>query len=152
MKVIEGNSRKNPCSSLEQIDGTVISVKYPSPNTDILCARHISFYHPSHLSKYPFLCYKWPIWAKDKKHCPDYSRVWVADHAHWDKYFQSFNPKHPDPSSGTCAIFCVVERYAPKEIGVIGLDWLLDGNEDWLHDAKAELAAIRQVVKLVDLR
>jgi hypothetical protein len=137
--VIEGNSKTNPCSAITKF-GTVVTVKYESPNTDILCARHVAY-----KTDKPFLCYKWPEHKGLKAE-------WVADHVYWDKYFQSFNPKHPDPSSGTCAIFCVVERYAPSEIGVIGMDWVLDGNPDWFHDARAELAAIRQVVKLVDLR
>lgn len=78
--------------------------------------------------------------------------MWVADHEYWDRYFRSFNPKHKDPSSGTCAIFCCVERFNLSEIGVIGLDWVLDGNDAWLHDAKAERAAIESLVKIIDLR
>ena len=78
--------------------------------------------------------------------------LWQADWERWDEYFRTFDPKHPDPSSGTCAVYCVVERWAPQEIGLAGFDYVLDNNTDWLHDASAELKSIEALVNIVDLR
>lgn len=79
--------------------------------------------------------------------------VWKADHKRWDRYFKSFGPnKHPDPSSGTCAALCAIERWGPEEIGIIGMDWVLDNNKAWFHDARAELEMLKSLVKIVDIR
>lgn len=79
--------------------------------------------------------------------------VWKADHKKWDKYFKTFKPrKHKDPSSGTCAALCAIERWNPSEIGLIGMDWVLDDNMAWFHDARAELEMLKTLVTIVDLR
>jgi hypothetical protein len=56
------------------------------------------------------------------------------------------------PSLGLCAVMGVVERWKPSEIGLIGYDWVLDGNPEWGHDAEAERRCIESLVKIVDLR
>jgi hypothetical protein len=75
----------------------------------------------------------------------------------WDKYYKQFirskrPPQRVKPSLGTCAVMGVVERWNPKEIGVIGFDNILDGNDKWEHDAIAERRCIESLVKIVDLR
>ena len=83
----------------------------------------------------------------------DRDNIWQANWRGWDNHFRTFGDvKHPDPSSGTCAVFCVVERWEPKEIGLIGFDYVLDNETDWLHDARAELEAIEDIVNIIDLR
>jgi hypothetical protein len=97
------------------------------------------------------MCYKWS--RPNKGRTPSLKNVWQADWKRWDKYFQTFKPKkHPDPSSGTCAAFCAIERWNPKEIGIIGMDWVLDGNKEWFHDARAERECLESLVKIIDLR
>jgi hypothetical protein len=97
------------------------------------------------------MCYKWM--RANKSRTPSFENVWKADHKKWDAYFKTFKPKkHPDPSSGTCAAFCAIERWQPEEIGLIGMDWVLDGNKEWFHDARAELECLQSLVKIVDLR
>jgi hypothetical protein len=44
------------------------------------------------------------------------------------------------------------ERWKPEKVGLIGFDWVLDGNPDWDHDAIAERACIESLVEVVDLR
>ncbi len=73
-----------------------------------------------------------------------------VDSGRWDKYYKQFSKKKP--SSGLCAVFGVVERWEPKTIGLIGFDWVLDGNPDWMHDADAEKQAILSLVTIKDLR
>jgi len=146
MIVVEGNSLKHPCSSKELNGHKVITSKVPTPNTEYLCARHIDL----RSGEYPFMCYKW---LESRDH-PEIriDDVWQADFKRWDDYFLEFNPKFPDPSSGTCAVFCVIERWKPKQIGLIGFDWVLDGNSEWIHDSKAELKAICSLTEVIDLR
>ena len=65
----------------------------------------------------------------------------------------SFGPvKHPDPSSGACAVYSVIECYNPENIGLVGFDYVLDNNTDWMHDARAELRSIEALVNIIDLR
>lgn len=129
---------------------TVISTKRPSFNTDYLCTRDINWRKPSY-SHIPFMCYKWMIPTKSRM--PNLENVWKADHKKWDKYFKSFKPKkHPDPSSGTCAALCAIERWEPEIIGIIGMDWVLDNNKEWFHDARAELEMLKTLVNIVDIR
>ena len=126
----------------------MVTVKRPTENTDYLAARHISARQGN---DYPFLCYKWDTWAKD----PDISRenLWQANWERWDYHYRLFNPvKHPEPSSGTCAIYSVVERWNPDVIGLIGFDYVLDNNTNWFHDARAELDSILSLVRIIDLR
>ena len=148
MIVVEGNSTRHPCSTRIKLDGeTYVTSKVPSKNTDYLCARWIDQRYK--YQDLPFMCYKGMDPQKFKVRTDD---VWVADHVYWDDYFQQFNPKHRDPSSGTSAVFCVIERWQPEEIGLIGFDWVLDKNSDWFHDAAAELKAIEQLITIIDLR
>jgi hypothetical protein len=49
-------------------------------------------------------------------------------------------------------VFGVVERWQPETVGLIGFDWVLDGYEDWIHDAVAERKCIESLVDIVDLR
>ena len=150
MIVIESNSVQFPTEKWTKTDETVVTIKRPTANTDYLCGRHISIRNHC-----PFLCYKWnPILGDRGGKFDHISRenIWQADWAKWDNYFRSFDPKHTDPSSGTCAVYCVVERWKPENIGLIGFDYVLDNNTDWLHDARAELASIERIVNIIDLR
>jgi len=152
MIVVEGTSIRQPCSwvDLRGEGHTVVSSKRPSPNTDYLCCRDINWRKPNY-KHIPFMCYKWM--RPNKGRVPSMENVWKADHKRWDAYFKSFHPKkHPDPSSGTCAAFCAIERWNPKEIGLIGLDWVVDGNSTWFHDARVELECLKSLVKIIDLR
>ena len=83
--------------------------------------------------------------------------VYRCDHYRWNRYFKDFvrlarPPQRTKPSSGLCAVFGVVERWAPETIGLIGFDWILDGNPKWEHDAVAERNAILSLVNVKDLR
>ncbi len=83
----------------------------------------------------------------------DRDNIWQADWERWDAHYRSFGPvKHPDPSSGTCAVYSVVERWKPDTIGLIGFDYVLDNKADWIHDARAELKSIESIVHIIDLR
>ena len=148
--VIESNSVQFPTTPWIKGDETVVTVKRATQNTDYLCGRHISSRRDQ--EQYPYLCYKWNP-STGKFGDISQSHVWLADWQKWDHHYRSFGPvKHGDPSSGTCAIYCVVERWQPEEIGLIGFDYVLDNNTDWMHDAKAELASIEALVDIIDLR
>jgi len=75
---------------------------------------------------------------------------YFIDSRRWDNYYKQFSKKKP--STGLCAVFGVIERWEPKTIGLIGFDWILDGNPGWTHDAEAEKQAILSLVILKDLR
>lgn len=84
---------------------------------------------------------------------PDY----ICDSNRWDKYYKHFTtrkrpPQKTKPSTGLCAVFGVIERWNPQTIGLIGYDWILDGNPDWEHDADAERRCIQSLVNIEDLR
>lgn len=80
-------------------------------------------------------------------------RWWSAHCNDWLNYFKSFGSKFPKPSAGTLAVYMAFERWNPERIELIGMDWVLDGNPDWFHDAEAELKSIKGLgVELVDLR
>jgi hypothetical protein len=83
--------------------------------------------------------------------------VYTMDTDRWEDHWRPFIRKkrlsaHMKPSLGTCAVFAAVEKWGVDEVGVIGLDNILDGNEDWIHDPIAELACIESLVNVVDLR
>jgi hypothetical protein len=81
--------------------------------------------------------------------------MWFSAHEKgWQmKYYAQFKPKFAKPSIGTMAVFMALERWAPERIGLIGMDWVLDGNDDWFHDARAEREAITALpVEIIDLR
>ena len=78
---------------------------------------------------------------------------WSAGEKAWTKYFQQFSPKFYKPSIGTLAVFMAYERWGPERIGLIGLDDVLDGNDEWFHDARAEREAIMALdTEIIDLR
>lgn len=98
-------------------------------------------------SDIPVMSYRRRDWVHGKK-----SLIWHANEKLWDQYFWSFSPKFKKPSNGTLAVFCAVERWGVRSVGLIGMDWVLDENTEWFHDAKAEKAAIENLVEIVDLR
>jgi hypothetical protein len=152
MIIIEGTSLQNPCDwyDLRGLGHTVVSSKRPSPNTDFLSCRDINWRKPTY-SDIPFMCYKWM--RPTKSRTPSMNNVWQADHKKWDALFKTFKPtKHDDPSSGTCAAFCAIERWEPEELGIIGMDWVMDRNKRWFHDARAELECLKSLVTIIDLR
>jgi len=159
MHIVEGTSIRQPCEMVD-LSGhtvistkrghTVISTKRPSFNTDYLSCRDINWRKPTY-SHIPFMCYKWMIPTKSR--VPSMENVWRADFKRWDRLFKTFKPtRHADPSSGTCAALCVIERWQPKKIGLIGMDWVLDNNKTWLHDARAEMDMLNSLVEVVDIR
>ena len=69
------------------------------------------------------------------------------------KYFGFYKPKFPKPSAGTIAVYMAFERWNPERIELIGMDWVIDGNPGWFHDAEVELRSIKDLgVELIDLR
>ena len=77
--------------------------------------------------------------------------TYYVNQKHWDKYYSEFSGAKP--STGLLAVFGVVERWNPKVIGLIGYDWILDGNPGWTpHNAEAERKAILSLVRIKDLR
>lgn len=83
-------------------------------------------------------------------------RLWLHDRSlnrHYTPFIRSKRPpQRMKASLGLCAVLGVVDRWNPDEIGLIGFDNILDGNEEWGHDAIAERACIESLVKIVDLR
>ena len=75
---------------------------------------------------------------------------YTIDSKRWDAYYKQFSKKKP--SSGLCAVFGTIERWEPKTIGLIGFEWVLDGNPQWQHDSQAEKQAILSLVSIKDLR
>lgn len=76
---------------------------------------------------------------------------YYPDAKSWDEYYTTFSSAKP--STGLCAVFTAVERWKPDTIGLIGFDWVLDGNEEWApHNAVAELAAMQSLAEIKDLR
>lgn len=86
------------------------------------------------------------------------TRWWSKYEQPWTDYFQGFagggkKPKIWKPSIGTMAVYMAFERWRPEAIGLIGMDWVLDGNPDWFHDAEVEKKSIEALpVKIIDLR
>jgi hypothetical protein len=83
--------------------------------------------------------------------------AWYCDTLRWNKYWSQFirmkrPPQRVKPSLGLCAVFACVERWNIDEVGLIGYDNILDGNDTWLHDAIAEKQCIESLVKIIDLR
>lgn len=99
-----------------------------------------------------FMCYK-PV-MDHKRDVLDKEKFYQADHKYWDAYFLSFKPTRvtKKPSTGLCAVFCAYERWMPERVGLIGFDWVLDGDSRWSHDPDCELRCIRSLVDIVDLR
>lgn len=97
--------------------------------TDYLCARSHSFDH----GLFPF---------------------WLFDSPKWREYFAHFSQKKP--TTGLCAVFCAIDQLAPKEIGLIGFDRVLNPEHGslckWngsssihMHDARAEYACLHSL-------
>jgi hypothetical protein len=122
-------------------------------------------------AKHSFFWTRWPragdekmmVWERncDCGKCRDCKAPieWQSDHKDdWENYFLSFDPKQMNSagvrkaSLGTLAVFMAVERWRPQTIGLIGYDWILDGNPGWYHDAEKERMAILSLVNIVDLR
>lgn len=79
--------------------------------------------------------------------------VYRVDSNRWNGYYKRFSKKKP--SSGLCAVFSVVERWNPDTVGLIGFDWVLDGQSGHgfeNHDVKAEKRCLLSLVNVVDLR
>lgn len=45
---------------------------------------------------------------------------------HWNNYFRTMNPCHPNYSTGMAAIIMAIHRWRPKEIVLAGFDTLVD--------------------------
>jgi hypothetical protein len=103
-------------------------------------------YHP------PLIIYKKGCGCAGRKcgECKEKGKRYV-DKPRWDAYYRDFSLTKP--SLGLLAVFGVVELWNPKTIGLIGYDWILDGNPEWTrHDAEAEKKAIMSLVRIIDLR
>ena len=123
---------------------TVATKKRPLPSDYVMCRFGFQAKDDTSLMLY----YKRYSENKD---------AWYCDSEKWDKYWAQFvrmksPPQRVKPSLGTCAVFACVERWNPKEIGLIGFDNILDGNTSWEHDAIAEKACIESLVTIIDLR
>lgn len=83
--------------------------------------------------------------------------ILFLDTQRWEDYWSKFKRKGylsswVKPSLGTCAVFAAVEKFGVDEVGLIGCDNILDGNENWIHDAVSEKKCIESLVNIVDLR
>ena len=96
------------------------------------------------------------VCSRSEDHTPDWlfpSCVTWDWWAHWKKH-----SRHPKPSTGCSAVFCVKELM-PKvtEIVLAGCDYLLKPNPkhpnpSWGHDSTGENAAIRALFKITDIK
>ena len=132
------------------VDHVDIATKRQSVNSDYVFLRFLHSLLLIDCDK-PLLLYyrRRDFECKNEKH--------YIDSDYWDKYYKRFTrskrpPQKQKPSSGLCAVFAAVERWKPQTIGLIGFDWVLDGNADWEHDAQAEKQAILSLVNIKDLR
>lgn len=138
--------------SAENYPGVDVATKKLTCPAKYQVSRWLVWWHKRKEANCDFMAYK-------VMECPKYppidrERFYQADFKYWDEYFLACKPKRvtKKPSTGTCAVFCMVERWKPDTIGLIGFDWVLDGNDDWNHDPDAELRCIRTLVNVVDLR
>lgn len=129
---------------------TVATKKRPLPSEYIFCRFPFQYKGKGE----PLMCY-----YKRGEHpkARFAQEIWFAGSAKWDAYWSDFvrskyPPQRMKPSLGMCAVFGVVERWQPKEIGLIGFDHIMNGNTDWEHDALAEKRCIESLVKIIDLR
>ena len=123
---------------------TVATKKRPVPSDYVFCRFGFQYRGSEDLMLY-------------YKRLADDKDAYFCDAIRWDKYFKQFirsksPPQRVKPSLGTCAVMGVVERWNPKDIGLIGFDNILDGNTDWEHDAIAEKRCIESLVNIIDLR
>jgi len=142
--------------STAQVEHVTVATKKRSVSSDyVFCAFMWQYlkWRPKHDTAELMLYYK--RMTEDMSTCK--VPVWFCDFKRWNAYYQRFvrakrPPQRTKPSLGTCAVFGVVERWNPDTVGLIGYDWILDGNTDWPHDAIAEKACIESLVKIKDLR
>ena len=116
-------------------------------------ARYIPWWHKKEKTYHPhFMAYK----QMDDSKYPviDHARFYQADWKYWDEYFMQFRPSRvtKKPSTGLCAVFCIYQRWMPDTIGLIGFDWVMDGNKIWNHDPRAEKECILSLMNILDLR
>jgi len=151
----------------------MITIAGSGPSTDLVEHVTVATKKRSVSSDYVFCAFMWQYlkWRPKRDRTPlmlYYRRmtedmsvckapVYFCDSQHWTSYYHQFvrekrPPQRMKPSLGLCAVFGVVERWNPDTIGLIGYDWILDGNRDWLHDAIAEKACIESLVTIKDLR
>ncbi len=140
--------------SVENYDKPVdIATKKRSVSSKYIYVPHIHFWHEFSKKDKAKL-----LWVQkrtcDCKKCRDCEAPidYALDWRYWYGYYQTFNPKNRKPSTGTQAVFAAVQRWKPETIGLIGFDWVLDGNPDWFHDAEKERQAILSLTNIVDLR
>lgn len=137
--------------STAQVDHVTVATKKQSvPSDYVFCRFHFNYRGGPKLMVYYRRC---KCGRCDACSEPEY----FCDFDRWNKYYSKFvrekrPPQRTKPSTGLCAVFGVVERWEPKTIGLIGFDWILDGNPDWEHDAIAEKNAILSLVNVRDLR
>lgn len=129
-----------------------VATKKLTVDAPYVCSRFISWWHKPRQRDKHFMAYK--VMICDKYPIIDRERFYQADFKYWDEYFLSFKPTRitKKPSTGTCAVFCAYERWKPKKIGLIGFDWVLDGDKKWQHDPHCERRCIESLVEIVDLR
>lgn len=123
---------------------TIATKKRPCPSDYLMCRFSVQ----DQIHDRPLMVYY------RRGHDPE---SYACDSRRWDKYFSQFvrykqPPQKCKPSLGTCAVFAAIERWNPDEIGLIGFDNILDGNDEWLHDALAERRCIESLTRIVDLR
>ncbi len=140
--------------SSEGYGKTTITTKKLPTDSEYVSLRHIHFWNKFRNKDRdrPIMLYHQQCKCKHCRVCTDIPVDWSASTKYWDNYYKQFNPKLAKPSLGTCAVFSAVERWKPKTIGLIGFDWILDGNPDWFHDAEKERQAILSLTNIVDLR
>jgi hypothetical protein len=132
-----------------------IATKKRSVPSDYIFCRFAFHYNRWGDEKLPLMLYYRRCTCGKCQECN--TNAWYCDQRRWDKYYKQFTrssrpPQRAKPSLGLCAVFGAVERWSPTEIGLIGYDWILDGNPTWEHDAAAEKECIESLVKVVDLR
>ena len=142
--------------SVRDFKGRVdVATKKFSVPADYLCARHQAWYYKKRHEDFTgFMLYKAHATPNNKYPVETIPNRWMADWKYWDSYFLSFNPKNQNkkPSVGLCTVFCVVERWKPDKIGLIGFDNVLDGHRNWLHDSNTEKRCIESLATIIDLR
>ena len=139
--------------STSQIEHVTVATKRRGVPSDYIFLRFLHswrLYTPEE-KQTPLMVY----YKHNQFECP--VEKYYCDSARWDGYFKRFvrskrPPQRTKPSSGLCAVFGVIERWNPPSIGLIGFDWVLDGNPEWEHDAVAEKACIESLIDIVDLR
>ena len=139
---------------------TIATKKRSLPSEYLFC-RFSAQYWKAKGENIPLLLYYNRCVCEPPKVCPicveDDIEVIGLDSGKWDAYWSKFIRKrvlstHKKPSLGTCAVFAAVEYFGVDEVGLIGFDYILDGDENWMHDAIAERNCIESLVNVIDLR